>query len=58
MSVGNSVEAFLCLIFLCSCPSYGQDIVLNTPQVLLPYLVKGSCATTYVLKAPNGCFKW
>jgi len=35
-----------------------QDVALNTPQVLLPYVVKGSVPTNYVLRATKGCFKW
>ena len=35
-----------------------QDVALNAPQVLLPYVVKGSLPTNYVLRVTKGCFKW
>ena len=35
-----------------------HENALNVPQLLLPYVAKGSEPTTFVLKALKGCFKW
>ena len=35
-----------------------QDVVLNAPQVLLPYTAKRTSPVTYILRANKGCFKW
>eukprot|EP00111_Clytia_hemisphaerica_P008784 TCONS_00025681-protein len=48
------ILVFLSNIHLC----YQQDVVLNAPQVLLPFNVKNSPPVTYILRANKGCFKW
>ena len=35
-----------------------QDVVLNAPQVLLPYTAKKTPPVTYTLRANKGCFRW
>ena len=54
----GGLSAFILVFFSNLHLCHQQDVVLNAPQVLLPFTVKNAPPVTYVLRANKGCFKW